>query len=102
MLFYFLQLSETKQSKYLDGSSVVPFDLLKAVFFNRKENMATTSTVQKMAVEMVECFLVELRYSKKATPGYLASELKTVVNVKITILSSYKKWFEVGMLNKIF
>ena len=49
--------------------------MLKAERFypNRKENVATTSTVQKMAVEMAECFLKELRDPKKATSDYLTS-----------------------------
>ena len=49
--------------------------MLKAELFypTRKENVATTSTVQKMAVEMAECFLKELRDPKKATSDYLTS-----------------------------
>ena len=35
--------------------------------------MATTSTVQKMAVEMTECFLIELKDPKRATSDYLTS-----------------------------
>jgi len=66
MLFYVLSFTEIKQTQSLDGSSVLPFDLLKAELFypNRKENVATTSTVQKMAVEMAMCFLTELRDKK--------------------------------------
>ena len=54
---------------------MIPFDMLKAELFypTRKENVATTSTVQKMAVEMAECFLKELRDPKKATSDYLTS-----------------------------
>ena len=75
MLLYVLSFSETKQTHSLDESSVLPFDLLKAELFypSRKENVATNETVQKMAVEMATCFLIELRDPKKATSDYLTS-----------------------------
>jgi len=75
MLLHVLSFSETKQTHSLDGSSVLPFDLLKAELFypSRKENVATNETVQKMAVEMATCFLIELRDPKKATSDYLTS-----------------------------
>ena len=49
--------------------------MLKAELFypSRKENVATRETVQKMAVEMANCFLKELRDPKKATSDYLTS-----------------------------
>jgi len=47
MLLHVLSFSETKQTHSLDGSSVLPFDLLKAELFypSRKENVATNETV---------------------------------------------------------
>ena len=49
--------------------------MLKAELFypSRKENFAARETVQKMAVEMANCFLKELRDPKKATSDYLTS-----------------------------
>jgi hypothetical protein len=70
MLLHVLSFSETKQTHSLDGSSVLPFDLLKAELFypSRKENVATNETVQKMAVEMAICFSTELRDPKRLLP----------------------------------
>ena len=53
----------------------MPFDQLKAELFypQRIENKATDNLVAKMAVEVAQCMLTELRDPKKATSDYLTS-----------------------------
>jgi hypothetical protein len=65
---------EVKSTPAVDGSKVLPFDQLNAELFypDRKENKATTETVTKMAVELANCFLKELRDPTKATSDYLS------------------------------
>jgi len=59
----------------MDGSRCVPFDKVKAELYypSREENQQTTNLVMKMAVEVSECMLMELRDPKKATSSYLSS-----------------------------
>ena len=59
----------------IDGSKVLPFDRLKAELFypEREENIATTNTVPKMAVEIADCLIAELTDPKKATHMYLTA-----------------------------
>jgi len=67
---------EDKITPAVDGSKVLPYDQLNAELFypDREENKATTTLVEKMAVELAVCMLQELRDPKKATSDYLSSE----------------------------
>ena len=67
---------EEKMTTAVDGSKVLPYDQLNAELFypEREENKATTTLVEKMAVELAVCMLQELRDPKKATSDYLSSE----------------------------
>ena len=64
---------EEKQTPAVDGSKVLPFDQLNAELFypDQKENKATTDTAKKMAVELSNCLLQELKDPTKATSDYL-------------------------------
>ena len=66
---------EDKTGTAQDGSQVIPMDLLKAELFypQREENIATEATVKKMAIEVSDCLLTELRDPKKVTSNYLSS-----------------------------
>ena len=66
---------EEKQTNQLDGSKVLPYDVLNAELFypTREENIATTEFVTQLAVEVADCMLQELRDPKKATSDYLSS-----------------------------
>ena len=71
----FIYISEERQGHSLDGSSVLPFDMVKAELFDpsRKKHVATSKTVQKMVFEMASCFWKEWRDPKKTTSDYLTS-----------------------------
>ena len=74
---FILHYTEDKQTTAIDGKSrVLPFDKLNCELFypTRKENKQTKSLVQKMAKEVGECLLKELRDPKKATSDYLTSK----------------------------
>ena len=74
---HLLHVPEEKQTTTVDGSArVLPYDKINAELFypTREENKQTTTMVLKMAVEVAECFLKELRDPKKATSDYLTSE----------------------------
>lgn len=66
---------EEKLTPTLDGSKVLPFDLLNAELFypDRQENKESTECVECMAVEMAQCMLKELTDTTKATSDYLSS-----------------------------
>ena len=70
----------------MDGSKVLPSDKLKAELFypSRVENYYTSPHVIKMAVELENCLISELRYPKKATPKYLRSEERKFIWVQTT------------------
>ena len=73
---FILHYTEDKQTTAIDGKSrVLPFDKLNCELFypTRKENKQTKSLVQKMAKEVGECLLKELRDPEKATSDYLTS-----------------------------
>ena len=57
-------------------TKVVSFDKINCELFypDCKENQDTTCLVNKMAVEVAQCLLKELRDPKKATSDYLTSE----------------------------
>ena len=59
----------------MDGSKVLPYDNLKAELFypKRDENIATTETVHKLAVEVALCLVEELRDPTKATHDFLTA-----------------------------
>ena len=67
--------AEDKTGNAQDGLQVTPMDLLKAELFypQREENIATEATVKKMAIEVSDCLLTELRDPKKVTSNYLSS-----------------------------
>ena len=70
-------MTEKKSSDTVNKKTkVVPFDKINCELFDpdRKENQDTTCLVNKMAVEMAQCLLEELRDPKKATSDYLTSE----------------------------
>ena len=54
----------------MDGSRCVPFDKVKAELYypSREENQQTTNLVMKMAVEVSQCMLMELRDPKRQHP----------------------------------
>ena len=61
----------------VDGQSrVLPFDKISAELLcpDREENKETTDWVLKMAKEVGECFIKELRDPRKATSDHLSSE----------------------------
>jgi hypothetical protein len=66
---------ETKRSQQLDGSSVLPYEILHNELFHptREENIATNEFVKELAVEVADCMLQELRDPQKATSDYLSS-----------------------------
>ena len=68
--------TDTKKTNNLDGSKVVPFSKVRKEVFHpeRAENISTTETVKKIAVEVALCLLAELRTKKKATHKMLSSE----------------------------
>ena len=57
-------------------SRVLPYDKINAELFypDRVENKQTTHWVHKMAVEVAQCLIQELRNPKKATSDYSTSE----------------------------
>ena len=63
---------EDKTGNTQDGSQVIPMDLFKAEFFypQCKGSVETEATVKKMAVEVADCLLTELRDPKKVTSNY--------------------------------
>ena len=65
-----------KKTLAVDGSKVLPFNVLNAelLYPERQENKDTTKWVHKMAVEVATCILKELRDPKKASADYLSSE----------------------------
>ena len=67
---------EEKKTETIDGSKVLPFDILNAELFypEREENKQTDDLVKKMAVEVANCLLTELRDPKKATSDYFSSK----------------------------
>lgn len=67
--------SEDKLTSSMDGSKVIPFDILKAELFypKREENQQTTTLLMKMSTEAATSILQELRDPKKATSDYLTS-----------------------------
>lgn len=74
-VLFIYPIAETKKTDNIDGSKTLPFDRLKAELFypEREENVATEELVGKMAVEVAQCMLTELRDPKKATSDYLTS-----------------------------
>jgi hypothetical protein len=69
-------MTEKKSSDTVNkATKVVPFDKVNCELFypDREENKDTTCLVTKMAVEVAQCLLKELRDPKKATSDYLSS-----------------------------
>ena len=74
-IFISTLIQEERTGESLDGSQVIPLDILKAELFypKRTENIETDDMVKKMAVEVASCLLIELRDPKKITSSYLSS-----------------------------
>ena len=74
VLVLFAMRTEEKTGEAQDGSRVIPMNVLKAelFFLQRNKNKETGDMVKRMAVEVADCILTELRDPKKVTSNYLS------------------------------